>query len=77
MVSDSLRGWYDDSSVVAIVLMVLVVAAILYGTLVLRELLAVVALVAPAIGLYLLWRLVRAVERVALAAEAVAAESDE
>lgn len=74
MTADSLRSWYDDVSVVAIVLMVLIVALILYGTLILRELLAVIALVAPALVLYLLWRLVLATERLADATELLAAE---
>lgn len=74
MAADSLRGWYDDASVIAIVLMVLVVAMILYGTFILQEALAVVGLVAPLVVLYLLWRLVLAVERLADATELLAAE---
>lgn len=74
MATDALRTWYDATSNVAIVLMVLVVAVILYGALVIQELLAAVALVAPAVALYLLWRLVRATERLADATELLAAE---
>lgn len=74
MSASTLRTWYDNTSNVAIVLMVLVVAVILYGTLVLQQLLASVALVAPLVVIYLLWRLVVAVERVAAAVEVLAAE---
>jgi len=77
MAANSLRDWYDDASVVAIVLMVLIVALILYGTFILQELLSVVALAAPVVALYLLWRLARAVERVADATELLAAEWNE
>ena len=74
MATNSLRDWYDDASVVAIVLMVLIVAFILDGAFFLQELLAVVTLVAPAVAIYLLWRLVVATERVAEATEMLAAE---
>jgi hypothetical protein len=74
MSTGTLRTWYDDASNVTIALMVLVVALILYGTLILQQLLGVVALAAPVVLLYLLWRLVLAVERVAQATEVVAAE---
>lgn len=74
MAADSLRTWYDNTSNIAITLMVLVVALILYGTLILQELLGVVALAAPVVLLYLLWRLVRATERLADATELLAAE---
>jgi hypothetical protein len=74
MATNDLRGWYDDASVVAIVLMVLIVALILYGTVVLRETLAAVALAAPLVALYLLWRVAVAAERIADATELLAAE---
>ena len=74
MAASSLRDWYDDASVVAIVLMVLIVALILYGTFILRELLAAVALAAPLVALYLLWRIALAAERVAEATELLAVE---